>query len=490
MSTTEENLVLYSDGGCIQVASIGGWGIHGYFFTPEVPKQGAGCPKGIPTALGYCSKEAKDVAGSPVTLIRYVDGFGSIVGDATNNIAELTAAIEALTFVLEKKPKKVLLLTDSKYVVSGLNEWSAGWVRNNWTKPDGSDVLNKEYWLQLMALRDQVTEIGIELSVEWVRGHNGDVGNEQADKLATFGLVMAKKKIPHKEIKLLDSKGYWGKSYEYNRIIDKSRWYFNTYHPKVYVDEMSRNPSGKWIYHLGNHGPDDELLGKPISDSSFSVVYLAKPIEELQLIRNYQNLISCNNFKNLVIGKIDKILSCDTLEIINEYNTLLLEKQEYENNILLNKVMLTKEMVPPQLAYRATESLNHLEWILDAYLENPEKYGLVITDITDIFYGIESKGKKEICKLKSTIGSAIKKVDVKCKYDTNAKNGEIDVPLMLGIDTPSRNALAALAEQSPRLYVVTWRESDVAFHYATILKTEEDVGIWAGVFSNLRLLSP
>ena len=490
MSITEENLVLYTDGGCIQVASIGGWGMHGYFFTPEPPKQGAGCAKGIPTAIGYCSKDAKAVAGSPVTLLRYVDGFGSIVEDATNNIAELTAAIEGLKFVLEKKPKNVLLLTDSKYVVSGLNEWSAGWVRNNWVKQDGTVVLNKEYWVTLIELRDKVKELGIELLLEWVKGHAGDVGNEQADKLATFGLVLAKKKLAHREIKLLESKGYWGKSYEYNRIIDKSRWYFNSKHPNIYIEDMARKPSGAWVYHLGNHGPDDELLGKAIADSSFSVVYLKDKIEEMQLIRSYQNIISCSNFENLVIGKLDKILNPDTLEVLNEYNTLLLEKQEYENNILLNKALLTKEMVPPQLAYRASESLNHLEWVLDSYLDNPEKYGLVVTDITDIFYGIESKGKKEICKLKSSIGTAVKKIDVLCKYDTNVNSGEIKVPLMIGIDTPSRNALAALAEQSPRLYAVTWRESDVAFHYATILKTEEDVGIWAGVFSNLRLLTP
>lgn len=490
MSLTEESLVLYSDGGCLQNSNVGGWGIHGYFYTPEIPKQGAGCQKGIPTATGYCSKDNKEVSSSPVSLIRYIDGFGSIVEGSTNNIAELTAAINSLKYVIEKKPKKVLLLTDSRYVVSGINEWSAGWIRNNWSKPDGTDVLNKDYWLMLIQLRDKVVEMEIDLTIDWVKGHAGDVGNECADRLATFGLVVGKKKLEHHEMKEFDAKGYWSKSYEYNRIIDKPRWYFNTKHPNVYNENLVRKPNGSWVYHLGNHGPDDELLGKPISDSSFSVVYLSKPIEELQMIRSYQNLICCSNYENIVIGKLDKILSSDTLEILNVYNTLLLEKTEFQNNLTLNKSLLTVEMNPPQLAYRAVESLNSLEWVLDSFIDNPANYGIVVTDITDIFYGIESKGKKEVCKLKSSIGSAAKKVDVKTKYDTNLHSGEIDVPLLIGIDTPSRNALAALAEESPRLYVVTWRESDTAFHYATILKTKEDIGIWAGVYSNLRLLTP
>lgn len=491
MSLTDECLVLYCDGGCLQTAEIGGWGIHGYFYKPDVPKQGAGCPKGIPTAIGYCSKETNNgVTGSPVTMIRYIDGFGSMLSDTTNNIAELTAAINALNYILEKKPKKVNILTDSKYVVSGLNEWSVSWIRNDWTKPDGSSVLNKEYWVTIIALRDKVVEMGIEFTIDWVRGHVGDIGNETADRLATYGVILAKKKHPHNEMRETEAKGYWGKDFTYNRIVDKSRWYFNTHHPKVYNEDLTRKPNGQWVYHLGNHGPDDELIGKPISDSSFSVVYLNKPIHELQMIRSYQNQISCSNYENVVVGRLDNILSGNSLEILNEYNTLLLEKLEFQNNVVLNKNLLTIEMNPPQLAYRSAEYLNHLEWILDCFLDDPAKYGLVITEITDIFYSTETKSKKECTKLKPSMVSAVKKVDVKIKYDTNAHAGEIDVPLVFGIDCPTRNALAALAEQQPQFYAVTWRESDTAFHYATILKTKEDIGIWAGVYSNLRLIQP
>lgn len=491
MLLTEESLVLYTDGGCLLNAGLGGWGIHGYFFNTDVPKQGAGCAKGIPTAIGYCNKENnKGIAMPPCTLFKYVDGFGSITKDATNNIAELNAMIEGLKVVIENKPKQALIYSDSKYVIQGMNEWSITWQKNNWVKQDQTAVANKEIWQTLLSLKETILGMEISLQVEWIKGHVGEVGNEIADTLATYGLILAKKKIEHSEVKLTESKGYWSKSYKYNRIIDKSRWYFNSRSAAAWHEDMGRKPNGLWIYHIGNHGPDDEMLGKAVSDSSFAVVYLKDKIEELEMVRNYQNLLNVKNFETLVIGKLDKILSSDTLEIMNNYNSLLFEANLYEKNIHLNKALLTKEMNPPQLGYRAVETLNNLEFILDSFLDNPEKDRIIVTDITDIFYGTEPKGKTEVCKLKASIGSSTKKINVKCKYDTILSKGEIEVPLLIGIDTPSRNALAALAEETPRIYVVTWRESDNAFHYATVFKTADDIGIWAGVYSNLRMLSP
>lgn len=491
MLLTEESLVLYTDGGCILNAGIGGWGIHGYFFNTEVPKQGAGCSKGIPTSIGYCNKENnKGIAMPPCTLFTYVDGFGGILKDATNNIAELTAMIEGLKLIIEKKPKQALVYSDSKYVIQGLTEWVTTWVRNDWVKQDGTFVANKEYWQTLISLKDIISEMGIALQLEWIKGHAGEVGNEMADTLATWGLILAKKKVDYFEVKISEAKGYWSKTYKYNRIIDKPRWYFNSYNTAHWNEAMGRNPNGDYVYYLGDHGPDDEMLGKAVADNSFAVVFLKDKIEELELVRNYQNLLNIKNYESLVIGKLDKILGADNLEIINNYNSLLFESLPHEKNIHLNKALLTKEMNPPQLGYRAINSLNELEAILNSFLTDPEKDRIKVTDITDIFYGTEPKGKSVVTKLKASIGSSTKKINVKCLFDTINKVGETDIPLLIGIDTPSRNALAALAEESPRIYVVTWRESDTAFRYATVFKTNDDIGIWAGVYSNLRMLTP
>ncbi len=98
----------------------------------------------------------------------------------TNNRMELTAALEALRSL--KRPCKVILRTDSQYVQRGMTEWSHNWKRNGWRKkPNAQELIpNAELWqaLDAEAARHDVTW-------EWVRGHNGDPGNERADKLAT-----------------------------------------------------------------------------------------------------------------------------------------------------------------------------------------------------------------------------------------------------------------------------------------------------------------
>ena len=59
-------------------------------------------------------------------------------------------------------------------------------------------------------------------------------------RLVLMVLILAKKKLELRE-KKLEPKGYLGKSFEYNGIIDKSRWYFNTKHQWFIMKEWLEN---------------------------------------------------------------------------------------------------------------------------------------------------------------------------------------------------------------------------------------------------------
>lgn len=110
---------------------------------------------------------------------------GFIQVDGTNNIAELTAAIESLR--LTPRGAQVLLATDSQYVVNGVTIWVAGWEQKGWLTADKKPVKNKELWIQLMA------EVRVRsVTMQWVRGHNGHPENERADALANAGLQLNK----------------------------------------------------------------------------------------------------------------------------------------------------------------------------------------------------------------------------------------------------------------------------------------------------------
>jgi len=99
----------------------------------------------------------------------------------TNNRMELTAAIRALAEL--KRSCQVRLVTDSEYVMRGIQEWLPGWKRRGWKTSAKQPVKNAGLWQQL---DEQVNRH--EVTWEWVRGHTGHHGNERADQLANRGV--------------------------------------------------------------------------------------------------------------------------------------------------------------------------------------------------------------------------------------------------------------------------------------------------------------
>jgi ribonuclease HI len=97
--------------------------------------------------------------------------------DTTNNRMELTAAITALEAL--KRPCRVVLTTDSQYLVKGMTEWLAGWIKKGWINSKKEPVLNRDLWERLHALAAVHT-----VEWRWVKGHAGHPENERCDELA------------------------------------------------------------------------------------------------------------------------------------------------------------------------------------------------------------------------------------------------------------------------------------------------------------------
>lgn len=106
--------------------------------------------------------------------------------ETTNNRMELTAVIQALAAL--KRPCHVILHADSQYVLKGITEWLSGWKARGWKTAARQPVKNVDLWQQLDAA---VASSGHKIDWRWVRGHNGDPGNERADELANRGVEMA-----------------------------------------------------------------------------------------------------------------------------------------------------------------------------------------------------------------------------------------------------------------------------------------------------------
>ena len=97
--------------------------------------------------------------------------------NTTNNRMEMMAVIKALRQL--KRPCKIRVVTDSKYVVMGMTKWIHGWIKRNWINSQKKPVLNRELWEDLLKLSRPH-----KIEWEWIKGHNGHPDNERCDQLA------------------------------------------------------------------------------------------------------------------------------------------------------------------------------------------------------------------------------------------------------------------------------------------------------------------
>ena len=139
-----KTVIIYTDGACRGNTGPGGWGV-----------------------LIEYGELSKQLYGGDVST--------------TNNKMELTAAIMALKEI--KEPCEIILYTDSKYVLQGIEEWIHNWKKRGWRGANKKPVKNIDLWKELDELRDKHN-----IKWNWVKGHSGDPGNETADMLANRGI--------------------------------------------------------------------------------------------------------------------------------------------------------------------------------------------------------------------------------------------------------------------------------------------------------------
>lgn len=136
-----EKVIIYTDGACSGNPGPGGWG-----------------------AILMYKDTKKEISGGKK--------------DTTNNIMELTAALEGLKLL--KFPCEVQLYSDSAYLVNGfLQGWIYNWQKNNWKTADKKPVKNQELWQELYSLFKTHKVEFIK-----VKGHSDNEYNNRCDELA------------------------------------------------------------------------------------------------------------------------------------------------------------------------------------------------------------------------------------------------------------------------------------------------------------------
>ena len=149
---------------------------------PNEPAGGGPMPRVVIYTDGACKRNPNGPGGWGVVLASgpHRKELHGGAPSTTNNRMELTAVIEALTAL--KGPSKVELFTDSEYVRKGITEWIHNWKKRDWMTADKKPVKNSDLWrvLEYATRRHRI-------KWRWVKGHDGDPGNERADALANLG---------------------------------------------------------------------------------------------------------------------------------------------------------------------------------------------------------------------------------------------------------------------------------------------------------------
>jgi len=101
------------------------------------------------------------------------------VPDTTNNRMALQGAITTLKVLAAKGNRlRVLMVSDSEYLIKGMREWAPGWAARGWVRKAGP--------IENLALWQELAEVARLHAVQWtwVRGHRGHPKNEYANDLA------------------------------------------------------------------------------------------------------------------------------------------------------------------------------------------------------------------------------------------------------------------------------------------------------------------
>lgn len=120
---------------------------------------------------------------------KHAEKGGSV--QTTNNAMELTGMLQAIDYGARMWGQPVTIWCDSMYVVKGCNDWRHGWKAKGWKRkgdkadPKNTAIANLDLWKAIDKLL--CGPRAAQITIQWVKGHNGARGNERADGLSLIG---------------------------------------------------------------------------------------------------------------------------------------------------------------------------------------------------------------------------------------------------------------------------------------------------------------
>lgn len=145
----------------------------------------------------YTDGSCKDNIGGWAIVIADKDKIKVKSGskkDTTNNQMELVAVLNALEYAVRKHLKNIEILTDSFYVLNGIQKYVNIWKDNDWVGLSGEQIKYKSQWEGILIMLKCLEENRFAVKFSKVRSHSGISLNELADIEARKAIKAYKEK--------------------------------------------------------------------------------------------------------------------------------------------------------------------------------------------------------------------------------------------------------------------------------------------------------
>lgn len=400
--------------------------------------------------------------------------YGAGPQGGTNNVAELMGYIEFLNYSIKENFRNVEVWLDSKYVLKGATDHVKTWVKNDWMTSAGTPVKNKELWEEIIELTKKFKG---KIKHQWVKGHSGNLGNENADELAGKGKVLCQNKNfeVHIETGPLTKEKPAAKKLKRptpNKFIVGRRM--------IGVTDRPIDSNGEWfIYNSSSYENDDGIpyrnLGKGSSDYLESLLFTKKKCPILDMVTDKQNDLSVKGLNVPFIINVDKVFTAKNWKDMTEEEVVCFGNKRDRVTIWDDEVTLVPPA--PRLMFSAIQSLTLKSEIISLYLNGELNPTL---EITDVLFENNAKGAQVV---KSEL-NGVKSVKVKLEHNGKKHN----VTLTLNADIPTKNALSSMVKQSKglRAFIIKHNSIGTVVNYSTLFVSDDgdDVMLCDSPFSN------
>lgn len=499
---------------------VRGLGVHGYEATTQVAKRGYGIKQVIISAKGYLN----DSEDAQATLRHLYDIRAAFAEPVNETQVILDGVLHCLRLFQDAacKPidhaqhippaKMVTVILPTRQLHQVLSKHLIALEQKGFVGKDGQPLPYKATLQRILELQRELEAAGKHVRYQQTIPE-GSLGEEHALDNAKDAIFFgAKGGVGDGDVTISVPEGYWNYKSDRSPFLNKSKMLSITNTPRtlegharyLYLLEYDATAKKKEDVHK-----KDIEVGQYLSTTSMSVVRPKTVDPVIDQLLDLQDQVTPKGEQRLTLTYLDNVFRPGVHQKLTNTGMRFIHSTAITADLSdAQENQLTHELYPPRMAFRAWNKLQEMEHLLKDFEQARSKvpnddwvtlpftsngYGCVAaTDITDLFFTSETneKGKTSygITNAVETPNTSV----VLNSFFTQAVGAPLQpltLRLTIGMDTPKRNALAAMAGEGVKAYVLVHFETELSVAHHVVISCQEEAGIWTSPYANRTFIN-